>query len=252
MKKTITLLLAATSVAMAKTTDVTDLLVWDENNTTASLVGAGFTNSDITVVLTLNWNNFNANSLAHDIFTISDGSNHCLGLGMFFDYEWYNDFSLIYSNTGDVKYTPSFYPVDNMSFVNSAVVFTAGVITKTETYYVKDDKGNILKDEDGKYVTDKREVQKYTLTGYLYLWDGINETPTLNQIVFDSDDLNIDYTSLTLGPNSVVDKMAVYTGVTDNPLNLAEQLLGLSTPEPTTATLSLLALAGLAARRRRH
>ena len=252
MKKTITLLLAATSVAMAKTTDVTDLLVWDENNTTASLVGAGFTNSDITVVLTLNWQNFDTNSISHDIFTIRDGANHCLGLGMYFDGGYEKDFNLIYSNTGGVIYTNAYQGANYLNSVNSAVVFTAGVITKTETYYVKDDKGNILKDEDGKYVTDKREVQKYTLTGYLYLWDGVNETPSLIEIIFDSNALDIDYTSLTLGPNSVVDKMAVYTGVTDNPLNLAEKMLGLSTPEPTTATLSLLALAGLAARRRRR
>ena len=252
MKKTITLLLAATSVAMAKTTDVTDLLVWDENNTTASLVGAGFTNSDITVVLTLNWQNFDTYSEAHDIFTISDDANHCLGLGMYFYYGEEKDFNLIYSNTGGVKYTNAYQGANYLNSANSAVVFTAGVISTTETYYVRDDKGNILKDEDGKYVTDKREVQKYTLTGYLYLWDGVNETPSLIEIIYDSNALDIDYTSLTLGPNSVVDKMAVYTGVTDNPLNLAEKMLGLSTPEPTTATLSLLALAGLAARRRRH
>ena len=252
MKKTITLLLAATSVAMAKTTDVTDLLVWDENNTTASLVGAGFTNSDITVVLTLNWQNFDTNSISHDIFTIRDGANHCLGLGMYFDEGWVNDFNLIYSNTGDVKYTTAFQGANYLNSANSAVVFTAGEITVTKTFAKKDEEGNILYDENGKIVTYQKAVQEYTLTGYLYLWDGINETPSLIEIIYAGDALDIDYTSLTLGPNSVVDKMAVYTGVTDNPLNLAEKLLGLSTPEPTTATLSLLALAGLAARRRRH
>lgn len=242
MKKTITLLLAATSVAMAKTTDVTDLLVWDENNTTASLVGVDFNNTDVTVALTLNWDNLNVYQEYQDIFTVTDESNHRIGVGMYFDYDWCNDINLIYSENGGPGYITEqgayqYIPMSADSIVNSALVFTATTIEEED------------EDENGETIVSVF----YQLTGYLYLWEnGVKEPYSAQLFARFEEAKNVDYLTLHLGSNSIVDQVEVYTGVTDNPLNLAEKMLGLSTPEPTTATLSLLALAGLAARRRRH
>ncbi len=228
MKKTMTLLFAAMSSVFAATTDVTDLLVWDDSHTTASIVGAEFVDSEITVVLTLNWQNFDTTSETHDIFTISDAANHSVGIGMYYADMGANDINMIYSNQGKSDYTGdkgSYQTVPYTSFERSAVVFTA---TMEDNYYV--------------------------ITGHLYLWETDSESPNYAKVYAQKQNVkNLGYEWLTLGPNSVVDKVAVYSGVTENPLQLAENLInGVTVPEPTTATLSLLALAGLAARRRRH
>ena len=66
--------------------------------------------------------------------------------------------------------------------------------------------------------------------------------------------------SLVLGTTAytdAVDASTVFTGMTAGTYNLVfangnVSIASAAIPEPTTATLSLLALAGLCARRRRH
>ena len=226
MKQTMIVLLSAMSVAFAATSDITEQLVWDASKNTASLAESIDLKSDVTVVLTLNWSNINPLWLQHDICTIKTNSKHLVGIGMNHSYG-YNEITLIYSKSGKTEYseqTGAYKDVPGMEVSKAALVLSAGI------------------------------VQQYTLSGYLYFWNNMDEEPVFcAEVSLVPEGISsMDYTSLTLGPNGIVDKVAVYTGVTDNPLNLAEQLLGFSIPEPTTATLSLLALCGMAARRRRH
>ena len=88
----------------------------------------------------------------------------------------------------------------------------------------------------------------FTLEGGVATITAGNETVTVNNmsdIVWaDSDDENSKY--------SIGVKAPGYTDFPLSTLQVANMSVSLTTPEPTTATLSLLALAGLAARRRRR
>lgn len=92
-------------------------------------------------------------------------------------------------------------------------------------------------------------------TGYLFLINDKLEmvdqlTSSIKLTIGSTYMKNMPYTSFTINTDYVnPDYVALYNGIVDNPLEAAKAVLPV--PEPTTATLSLLALAGLAARRRR-
>ncbi len=225
MKKTFTLLFAAAGVAIGAT-NVTEQLIWNADKTVADLTGITFSNNDVSVVITLNWNKI-TDAKYQDIFTICDkDSTHKLGVGMFDN----DEINLIYTNKGDegyISYTGAFADVDKDStgeVQSAAFVFTGTLIGP----------------------------KQMTINGYLYLWEGTNTSPRLVTVTSNRE-VSMTYNNLTLS-NGLTDKIEVYTGVVDNPEELASALLikDDNIPEPTTATLGLLALAGLAARRRRH
>lgn len=247
MKKTFTLILAAAGVAMAATEiDLTDK--WEGN--TADISSETFTEGKATFFLTLNLEQL-------DAWTTADGN---VSLG--------------------------YLSADNTN--NATTVLGTSINSQFSTIRNWRNNGNgetfqgtisslpLPDDIDGV----KLEYAYATLVSYVYTYNNASKIKT--DMFFWSKDLEkvheltsntstlgstflsgISYSSFTINSDYVYsDQVALYNGQLSedqDPYEIAKSLLPAAStpgtdstvPEPATATLSLLALAGLAARRRR-
>lgn len=245
MKKTITLLLAVISYASAaELVDLSDK--WNENNT-ADISNETFTGGKVTFFLTLNldqlslWSKEEGNiELGYVSAYNTAGDGDITKLGCIISSEASAIRPWRQKSTGDsMQGTIATLPLQPPSEPTYAtLIFTAETSSNNS-------KAN----------------------GYLFLWDEnhklIDELTSGKNITIGSTLLNgVSYTAFTINADYVNrDQVALYNGaLTENQdlYEIAKSLLPSSPssddniPEPATATLSLLALAGLAARRRRR
>ncbi len=219
MKKTFTLLMAAAGMAVAAPVD----LEWDSSNV-AVLDAGTFVNDEISVVFTMDLAKLS--TVGGDIFTISGTNEWVTTYGLTHTYvsDWMGDYSDLWAiekgdATGALCYDLT---VKNPSFAEVVYTYGAGTFVAYMNFYNK----------NGALVDAKE-----------YTWKGSF----------------VDFTSVSMISGSV-EKMDVYNTVIqkDDVQSAIDYYYNPTTPgdgnvpEPTTATLSLLALAGLAARRRRH
>ena len=234
MKKTITLLLAAAGVAMAEVTPLT--LQWQDGYA-ASPKDTNYVYTDslyntVTMVADLNWDALLNAGLTNGTFLFStndaNGKNHGMGLyvdggGKHLD-AWVNGKDAYLAI--DLKYSV----IDDLeTYTDAALVFTTYDMQSTNSYF-----------EALLYLTaDNGETYNLTLEGVTangYSDGGFDSIASFS--------FNDEY----------VDKMDVYNTylMPGEQLEAIGKLNTPAVPEPTTTTLSLLALAGLAARRRRR
>ncbi len=246
MKKTIALLLATASAAFAATK--VDL---EWNNNTAGLTGAGLsTSTGVTVAYTLNF----ANIQKQHFFYFLDEIGYGAGMGGDFGGSTYIGSWLVHPEYGgDYDWNILDYSADEL--------LTSGAAYMSIVYSMQ-------------YVGNK-----YTVREDLYMWDSVGEL-----IAYDYDEASPSSSQLTFGNFKEINingsyvstnGIDVYSGTMSEEERKAAALavLGLNAgddttggnggndagggstdttvPEPATATLSLLALAALAARRRR-
>ncbi len=248
MKKTFTLILAAAGVAMAATEiDLTDK--WEGN--TANISSETFTDGKATFFLTLNleqlddWTTADGNvSLGYLSADNTYDQNVKLGLAieatetMGYLRPWKNRNESDYFN-GTTSTLPLPENIDGKEYSYATLVFT-----------VRTD-GNISWGN-----------------GHLFLWD--EKHSLVDELTSNEKSLSTtllsgkSYSSFTINSDYVYsDQVALYNGqlsADQDPYEIAKSLLPAAStpgtdstvPEPATATLSLLALAGLAARRRRR
>ena len=243
MKKTIAILMASASAAFSAT-EVD--LNWTGN--VADISGETFTSGKATFVLTLDIDAIqawaNEDNKANEKLGYLSGTNSLnttteLGFGLWTNNEdtssirpWrYNEnYSSQASGGHSYQGTTSTLPlpstINGESYTYATLVFTVE--------------------------TDTRNNAK--ATGYLFLFNDklemVDQLTSSKKTLAQAYMTNMPYTSFTINTDYVnPDYVALYNGIVDNPLEAAKAVLPV--PEPTTATLSLLALAGLAARRRR-
>lgn len=236
MKKTIIALLALAGTLMADTPTAVAL---DWNGNTAAIPGA---TSSVTVAFTLDWNKFKSSTGDCELFSLSSGTDYKQGMGI-------QDGQYIGSWSGD-SYGAS-YNYSLLDYNTAQIVFPEAPAYFVVVYTLKDTGTNITLRED------------------LYFWDS-----NKNSLGPQSDDASSTYSQFNyVTPSNITlnseylstDSVKVYTDTYDESairLAIAESMLPTSdtpggsdsptVPEPATATLSLLALAGLAARRRRR
>ncbi len=241
MKKTIVLLLAAAGMAMG---DVSPLTLQWQDGYALSPQGTNYVYADslynaVTLVVDLNWEAL-LNAEQTDgtlLFSINDSNEKNHGMGLFVDDggrhmdAWVNGQDAY--KAIDLKYSEI---SDTVLYTNAALVFTSYDMQGTYSYF-----------ESRLYLSTDNGMT-YTLT-----LEGI--TPR------GCDDGGFGSIGSFSYNGEYVNKMDVYNSYLDP----EEQLIAISNlkndstpgtdstiPEPTTATLSLLALAGLAARRRRR
>ena len=250
MKKTLAILLAATGMAMGEINPLT--LDWQKGETTidatvpndasfSEQIGEAVYYNSVTLVAELNWSEFLSagNTNGEVLFTINDNSGHNHGLDLYVDNggkhldAWVNDKDTW--RAIDIKYTEI---PDYTLATNAALVFasydrnTSNNLTFMYAYlYLSFDNGQ----------TYQMMLDKQTTTGWN---DGgfdniasfsYNDTYINKMDVYNTYDMYNDY-------ETAIKNLISPSAPTPGDGNI---------PEPTTATLSLLALAGLAARRRR-
>ena len=245
MKKTLlTLLLAASSIATAATEiDLTGK--WDGN--TVDISSETFNKGEVTVAVNLNREVLTKVAANQKLFYLS-GTNYTFGendqkvygtaeIGMSnytgygselnaFRYDGAKD-SITFNNGMPLTFIPM-----AVDFSYATVVFTAytsGNNSRVQAYlYLFDAAGNIIEDN-------------LTLTA---------KYVTLNT---NYDDKNDTYSHFTINETATsTDGVKIYNGLVSSKEELTSIAKSMVVvPEPTTATLSLLALAGLAMRRRR-
>ena len=253
MKKTLVALLAASSFALGSTEI---LNVTDVTSATTTFSFADNTSKDVTIALTLNpaayanigdntnifkltgtWEDGNAGTIG--ISSIVGGSNPVKdGIQGAWDYGNNNK-----NKTSDIKQYTCFADVDWSTVTAMTMVMTYQEGPANNAANLTDD-GQMLFNTSISLATTDGEI--ITLTqekNDLYRFS-VKEGNTVTSIVN-------DFVATGLSINSTyVESFTVTSGYLT-----AEQSAALSAarliPEPTTATLSLLALAGLAARRRR-
>lgn len=245
MKKTIALLLAAASMAMGATkVDLTEK--WADN--TAKISTETFTNGAATVIFTLNldalkkWSASTGNiQLGYLSGVNSSDSSKMSHMGVALSSK-YNEISTWKNNGNFESYhqkvcsMPLPSDIDGKNYSYATVFFT-----------LETNKNNTL------------------ISAYLYLLDEelgevIDFTTGLNKTLTSTMMDGQKYTDFTINPEYVnMDQVALYNGKIETETEKTEAIKALfqsspnpTIPEPTTATLSLLALAGLAARRRRR
>ena len=250
MKKTLSLILLTASFAMAATeVDLTGK--WSGN--TADLSEVDFTNGQFSVVLTLDMS-----KLRGDTYFFAVEGDDCTG------------------------YTPTTtigYGFDAWNEYTKLVAYSGTLEDKNDAFTNTKNLGAY--DADGQY--DFTEVAYTTMVfNYSYSYDAVNDVhnssynmtmlkwdkngnlyvdPIYRENTRKSFGISDQLTMLTISSMNVKD-IEFYTGnfskeeSIEQANRLADELFGRTgndnVPEPTTATLSLLALAGLAARRRRH
>lgn len=243
MKKTFTLILAAAGVAMAATEiDLTDK--WEGD--TADISGISGYNGQWSVALTLDLSYLTANSTNFFTITGTDAdstvtSTPTHGYGYYYD-DFYEEgeYNLLFNNNlqtalGSIALNGEKYItlVMNYSYLETEVSGTS-VYTNSFTLdmYRWDAQGNLI---------DADPIQKSTTRkGYAL---GTLTTITKNSQYVK--DLELYYGNLTNTEETAYRlKNAIFAGNSTPGTDS-------TVPEPATATLSLLALAGLAARRRR-
>lgn len=223
MKKTFAILMAMAGVAMGAS------LEWNENNI-AQLNLEDYINRDATVVMTVDFSKLDNENKNQEIFTIIGSDElHIMGVGM---YKNTTEFSSVYGANGMAEYVTGSgaYKVANIEDAAEAVVvYTCDGRTDAEI-------------ANGETM--------WTLTGYLYTWNSLGEMLPVVDIVYKKDIKNTELGYLKKDANLVTD-IAIFNEVVADPEKLALDFKNANIPEPATASLSLLALAGLAARRRR-
>ncbi|MBQ3525040.1 MAG: PEP-CTERM sorting domain-containing protein [Akkermansia sp.] len=245
MKKTFTLILAAAGVAMAATEiDLTDK--WEGD--TADISSETFTEGKATFFLTLNLEQLDAWTTADGNVSLgylsADNTNNAttvLGTSINSQFStirnWRNN-GIGDSFQGTISTLPLPDDIDGVEYAYATLVsyvYTSGNNSKIKT-------------------------DMYLWSKDLELVDELtSNTSTLGSTFLSG----ISYSSFTLNSDYVYsDQVALYNGQLSedqNQYEIAKSLLPAAStpgtdstvPEPTTATLSLLALAGLAARRRR-
>lgn len=229
MKKTITLLLAAAGLAMGAT-DITNQLDWTNNTIQLSDFTSDFNtnNNSITIAMTLDWHAL-IGIEKHRIISIqnNNGSNG-VGVGYVGKHKT-DDLNLTYIDiNGDFytdknKYGNGYESVATYPTITDCVlIFTNSGITTTD------------------------------FKAWLYVWSD-SDTPNVYATNYTKDTGLEKLEQIVFASNyrDYADNIHVYMGIVDDIDALATTTKNASIPEPTTATLSLLALAGLAARRRR-
>ena len=104
---------------------------------------------------------------------------------------------------------------------------------------------------DANRVTTTCYCYGHNAAGDIIVFADNNMTMSQNQTVSYSD-MNDCYKSFYINPNAIsLENVKLFNGVIDNQQAVVTALVQANIPEPATATLSLLALAGLVARRRR-
>lgn len=243
MKKTIALLLAMAGMAMGAQPLI---LTWDKGEATPAegtkFEYEGLSNS-VTIVAELNWSVLLGASQTNGtpIFTVNDGNgkNHGMDIyvdakGKYFD-QWINNKD-IYGN-GAITLAYAGYKAKDFSGVTNAIFFyttydMGGNYTAFETRIC-------LSYDNGVSFTLEPTLEGIAPKGYA---DGGFDTIasfTYNETYVNKMDV---YNTYLMGDeySDAINRIMGVTLPEDNTI-----------PEPTTATLSLLALAGLAARRRR-
>lgn len=246
MKKTlltIAALGAALNASVATAEDVTHLLEWNESKTEANLNKVDFTNKEFSVALTLDMNMMT--SVDAPIFyvmgknadtSVSTTPTHGLG------YDSYdNDICGWYNNSYDGKLaTP--YSLNGAQGANYAtVVYTFKTEITGESYNCFFSKNITFWDTDGTQIGEsilKSNNRKGSTLGTLSTLT--LQSSYVTDIYFYNEVLTSENGSLEAAINQLKE------GFT------ASEPSSPTVPEPATATLSLLALAGLAARRRRR
>ena len=227
------LLLAAASAAMA-VEPIT--LNWENGTAEFAPNTFGVGDNSVTVAVELNWEAVKNSVVDTCIFSLNDASHTKLGMGVevasnkYIDL-WYKD-RVNYDYISE-KLTPSI-----TSAVQAVLVYTSQIVA----------------------------ANTYTLDAYLYLYDVSGELLNPGALCFgpkvtDGDIMFGTITGISYNAEMVNDgKIEVYNRFISNEddaeavaehVKLSSSSSNSSIPEPTTATLSLLALAGLAARRRR-
>ena len=246
MKKTFTLILAAAGVAMAATEiDLTDK--WEGN--TANISSVTFTDGKATFFLTLNleqlddWTTADGNvSLGYLSADNTNNATTMLGTSINSQFgtirNWRNN-GIGDSFQGTISTLP--LPDD----INGVEYAYATLVSYVYTY----NNASKIKTDMYLWSKDLKKVDELT-----------SNTSTLGSTLL----IGKSYSSFTINSDYVYsDQVALYNGqlsADQDPYEIAKSLLPAAStpgtdstvPEPTTATLSLLALAGLAARRRRR
>ena len=241
MKKTLTLLLAATGCAMASYSQYTETGAkidinslsneYKHNNTTA-------TTKNLTLVFNVDISDILANHSTYEskpvLVNLTDSISHTYNIGLSIGYYDSSSNSIeAYQYNGKAQTSSGKYikvPSDADYYTISLTCYETIINEKTRIYWAPTLYA-WSKQNDG---TLKEE--KYTPSSNWSIGQSMNDI-TLN---FNTD---------------LVDSVYVYNSVLtgEDLFKAAETAVknSLNVPEPTTATLSLLALAGLAARRRR-
>ena len=238
MKKTILLLFAASSVAIAAN-DITNSITWTSDTTATIKPLSG----DMSIAFLLNWDEINEDKkqtlfTAYGPGSITESDMYGVGMGIYYTTASGYDLNSIHVSESNVNYIIDPDGYTNITAVLNPKEYTS--ITSAVLVYTFD-KNTQSNNMNG------------TFGGTLYLWLDSEETPlsiyagyqsntyvgSLKNLVFD--EKRIDTQSIRL-----------YDGVIEDSEELAKAIRASTIPEPTTATLSLLALAGLAARRRRR
>lgn len=232
MKKTLSLIFVTTCCAMAATEPITLTDKWTEN--TADISKEKFTGEQVTFAITLDSAAIEALSSNKQPIAYVSGTNQngaTVNLGVC---ENGTETIATWSDIdGSVKY-PGYRTFNND---NDYEYLTLVVAINTDT----------------------RTPRNTKVKAYLFLWDDdLNNvyTPSVLSNTFSNTYMSgYQYTGFTINTDFIdTNSVALYSG---NPADataakeLAKAVLEASIPEPTTATLSLLALASLAMRRRR-
>ena len=249
MKKTLAILLAATGMAMGATplelnwNDNEANLTKDANNNDISYDNGPLSNS-ISVAVTLNWDAMMnaAKTNGTSIFEIGMSNNTNQGLcvysgGSKYIDAWLNnaDFPDYYSeDTGiSIKYS-SLTDVSTAALVFTSYHGSKSVTTYFDaTLYLWDKYGNLIttmKNDDG-IESYSNSLNGASIQNIAFNQNFVENIAVYNQYIY-GDEALAAATAVTFP-----------SAPTPGDGNI---------PEPTTATLSLLALAGLAARRRRR
>ncbi len=244
MKKTFTLILAAAGVAMAATEiDLTDK--WEGD--TANISGISGYNGQWAVALTLDLSYLTANSTNFFTITGTDADSTVISTPTHGYGYYYDDFY------GKGEY--------NLLFKNSLITALGSIALKGEQYITL-----VMNYSYSSEVVSGTSVYTNSFTLDMYRWDAQGNLIDANPIHESTTKKGSALGTLTeITKNSqYVKDLELYYGNLTNTEETAYRLkdaifAGNSTPgtdstvpEPTTATLSLLALAGLAARRRRR
>ena len=236
MKKTIALLLAMAGMAMGENSiDLTGK--WSGNTADLSNVSFGDNEKNITVAFTLNWNELTkvgASKALDYFFYIQDGENQHIGQGKekgyigghFVTQQFGTE---LYGAMINVEGAPITRAVESVTSIFT-LQLVGGMYEMHNYLYLWDEEGVLI----GDVLSGVETFKFYKPSEPYFSMLVINETFTSS------------------------DSIKVYSDIFDETerLAVAESFLNSGSsdptiPEPTTATLSLLALSALAARRRR-
>ena len=238
MKKTIALLLAAAGATLA-----TEPLQLKWENNTASLttdingnvidynglINYNYSNT-LAVAISLNWQAIvqAVGTGSYNLFQIADSNenkNH--GLCLYFSQTGKN-YVDAWTNSQDDVYNEFFVELQDSwtTATKAAIVYNSYI--------------------SGKSISPSFDA-------YLYIWDENGNQKTVHASYANAHATSLESLNAISYDDTYINNINVYNDLFggNDAAKLAERVVA-SIPEPTTATLSLLALAGLAARRRRR